>query len=144
MEHKGFECKKVKYATEEYALFDIERIGKKSNRSKVPTRAYFCHCGSWHLTSRIDEKQILISKLRLENHELKLKIKELNKINQEGLSELERTERLELRRDKMILELRTGLKTTQKHNKSLQKTNAELIHKNLMLEKKNELLESKK
>lgn len=144
MQNKGFECKKVKYATEEYALFDIERIGKKSNRSKVPTRAYFCRCGSWHLTSIIDSKQILISKLRLENHELKLKIKELNKINQEGLSELEKTERLELRRDKMILELRTGLKTTQKHNKSLQKTNAELIHRNLMLEKKNELLESEK
>lgn len=110
----------------------------------MPTRAYFCYCGSWHLTSRIDEKQILISKLRLEIHELKLKVKELSKINKEGLSELEKNERLEIRRDAMILELRTGLKTTQKHNKSLQRTNAELIHKNLMLEKKNLLLESEK
>lgn len=143
MQDKIFECKKVKYSTKEFALFDIERIKKKSKRNKIPNRAYLCKCGSWHLTSGMDNNKILISKLQLENFELKERIKELTKINQDVLSELEKDERLKIRKDKTVLELKTGLKTTQKHNKSLIKTNADLIHKNLMLEKKLESLQSK-
>lgn len=144
MEEVEFVCRKVKYASEEFALFDIHRIKIKSSRKIIPTRVYFCRCGSWHLTSRMDNKQVLISKLQLENHQLKLKVEELTKMNQEGLSELDKNERLELRRDKMLKEFKKGLKTTQTHNKALYKTNSELIHKNLMLENKLKSLESKK
>lgn len=64
MDHNKFQCKKVKYSTEEFALFDIERIKQKSTRNKIPSRAYLCFCGSWHLTSKIDRKDQVINELR--------------------------------------------------------------------------------
>lgn len=51
-------CNKVKYASEALALSDIARIRKKSTREKIPTRAYKCSGGAWHLTSRPDIKTI--------------------------------------------------------------------------------------
>jgi hypothetical protein len=123
---------------------DIERIKRKSNRSVIPSRAYFCFCGSWHLTSKVDKKDDFITKLKIQIDELKSKVNELTKMNQDGLSELDKQERFELRKDKMIKELREGLKTTQKHNKSLLKSNADLIHKNIMLQKELDLLKSEK
>lgn len=45
-------CKKVSYATKEFAMIDIERIRKKPRRKRTPLRAYKCGCGAWHLTSQ--------------------------------------------------------------------------------------------
>lgn len=53
-------CEKTRYASEQAALEDIERIQKKSTRSKVPVRAYLCGCGSWHLTSKLSKGAIAI------------------------------------------------------------------------------------
>jgi hypothetical protein len=144
MENKHFECKKVKYSTEQFAVNDIERIRKKSNREIIPTRAYFCFCGSWHLTSKIDKKDIVISKLMVEISELKLKIDELSKIHKKELYELDKQERYELRKNRMLEELKKVLKSTQKNNKSIRKTNADLIHKNIMLQKELDLIKSSK
>jgi hypothetical protein len=144
MENNHFECKKVKYSSEQFAVMDIERIRKKSNREIIPTRAYFCFCGSWHLTSKIDKKDIVISELRVEISELKLKIDELSKIHKKEQYELDKQERYELRKDRMFSQLKAELNSNKKRNKTLLKTNSDLIHKNTMLQKELDLLKSEK
>jgi hypothetical protein len=122
MENNYFECKKVQYASEEYALFDVRRIRKISERSKMPVRAYLCFCGSWHLTSRADKKDEVISELKIKNNELENQIKELTNL---GKSNAE--ERLALRTNKIIIELRKGMETCRERNKALLKNNNDLI-----------------
>ena len=122
MENNHFECKKVQYASEEYALFDVRRIKKISERSKMPVRAYLCFCGSWHLTSRADKKDEIISELQIKNKELEKQIKELTNLGKSNADE-----RLALRTNKMIIELRKGMETCRQRNKILVKTNNDLI-----------------
>ena len=122
MENNNFECKKVQYASEEYALFDVRRIKKISERSKMPVRAYLCFCGSWHLTSRADKKDEIISELKIKNNELEKQIKELGNL---GKSNAE--ERLALRTNKTIIELRKCMETCTQRNKILVKNNNDLI-----------------
>ena len=122
MENNNFECKKVQYSSEEYALFDVRRIKKISERSKMPVRAYLCFCGSWHLTSRADKKDEIISELKIKNNELEKQIKELGNL---GKSNAE--ERLALRTNKTIIELRKGMETCTQRNKILVKNNNDLI-----------------
>ena len=76
-------CNKTRYITEKYALLDIERIQKKSNRDKIPQRAYFCKkCNGWHLTSHKDFKT------QIEEFELKLaKLKDIIKNYKKYLQE---------------------------------------------------------
>lgn len=122
MENNYFECKKVQYASEEYALFDVCRIKKISNRSKMPVRAYLCFCGSWHLTSRADKKDEIISELKIKNKELEIQIKELTNLGKSNADE-----RLALRTNKMIIELKKGMETCRQRNKILVKNNSDLI-----------------
>ena len=73
-------CKKVSYSSQVFALEDLIRIVKKSDRDTVPIRAYKCDfCGKWHLTSHKDKLEDKIQKylgiireLRANNKELKI------------------------------------------------------------------------
>ena len=80
MENNRSQCKKVKYASEEYALFDVSRIKKKSNRDIVPFRVYLCHCGSWHLTSKLDKREAEINELKIKNIELQKELESYKKV----------------------------------------------------------------
>lgn len=122
MQNNYFECKKVQYASEEYALYDVRRIKKISERSKMPVRAYICFCGSWHLTSRADKKDEIISELKIKNNELEKQIKELSNLGKSNADE-----RLALRTNKTIIELRKGMETCTQRNKILVKNNSDLI-----------------
>ena len=128
MQNNYFECKKVQYASEEYALFDVRRIKKISDRSKMPVRAYLCFCGSWHLTSRADKKDEIISELKIKNNELEKQIKELSNLDKSNADE-----RLALRTNKTIIELRKGMETCTQRNKILVKNNNDLISQLIQL-----------
>lgn len=128
MQNNYFECKKVQYASEEYALFDVRRIKKISERSKMPVRAYLCFCGSWHLTSRADKKDEIISELKIKNNELEKQIKELSNLGKSNADE-----RLALRTNKTIIELRKGMETCTQRNKILVKNNNDLISQLIQL-----------
>ena len=69
-------CKKVKYSSEKDALFALDKIRLDSNRKVIPIRAYHCHCGLWHLTSRLDIKDI-----QKENEKLRTELSELKNKN---------------------------------------------------------------
>ena len=48
----GKYCKKVSFATQEYADAYITKLQKTSQREKVPVASYLCtKCNCWHLTS---------------------------------------------------------------------------------------------
>ncbi len=122
--------KKVKYASEKDALFDIKRIQKTSNRSVVPTRAYKCYsCGSYHLTSRIDYKDLDIIKLQKEIKRLKGELKLLESKNAEEIN----SELKKIRRESIILEMKKENSTLRKKNKQLREDNSNLINSNQML-----------
>lgn len=48
-------CEKVRYETSGAATSAITTLKKRSRRSKIPTRSYFCvDCKGYHLTSKPD------------------------------------------------------------------------------------------
>lgn len=69
-------CKKVGYDTEQNAIETLYKLGRKLNPKKKPIRIYQCYCGKWHLTSRMDVKDI-----SSENEILKKRIAELEETN---------------------------------------------------------------
>jgi hypothetical protein len=103
-------------------------LKKISDRSKMPVRAYFCFCGSWHLTSRADKKDEIISELKIKNNELEKQMKELTNL---GKSNAE--EKLALRTNKTIIELRKGMENLTQKNKILVKNNNDLISQLIQL-----------
>ena len=54
--------KKVRFGSEKAAQYTIDKIKNKSKRSRIPTRAYKCNCGAWHLTSKPDNRKNLTNK----------------------------------------------------------------------------------
>jgi superfamily II DNA or RNA helicase len=92
-----------KYASEEYARFDIARIKKKSNRDIVPFRVYFCHCGSWHLTSKLDKREAEINELKIKNIELQKELNETKNDFQKRLDEITKNQNIE---DKIVKKVR--------------------------------------
>ena len=49
------DCTKTKFANERFALEWIEKLKKTSVRKVKPVRTYMCqYCGSWHLTSKVE------------------------------------------------------------------------------------------
>jgi len=142
MENNYFDCKKVKYASEEYALFDVSRIKKKSNRDIVPFRVYFCHCGSWHLTSKLDKREAEINELKIKNIELQKELDEIKSEFQNRLDEIiknqNKEDRILIKTDARILELQKGLQTSQIKTKELREINIQLICELIQLKKKYE------
>ena len=140
MENNHFQCKKVKYASEEYARFDIARIKKKSNRDIVPFRVYLCHCGSWHLTSKLDKREAEINELKIKNIELQKELNETKNDFQKRLDEITKNQNIEdrilIKTDERIIELQKGLASSNRKTKDLRKTNLELICELVRLRKK--------
>ena len=142
MENNHFQCKKVKYASEEYARYDISRIKQKSDRDKIPFRVYLCHCGSWHLTSKFDKREDEINELKIKNIELKKELDEIKSEFQKRLDEITKNQNIEdrilIKTDARILELQKGLQTSNAKTKELRKINIELICELIQLKKKYE------
>ena len=123
------ECLKSKYRDEKSALDDIKLISKKSNRTKIPIRAYLCrHCSSWHLTSAPD-----FTSIKEENEILK---KELKKISQEFIN-YKKSERKgllkEIKKESYVSQLKSQLSKKKEIIKHLRNNNSELISKNIQL-----------
>lgn len=71
------ECTKVKFGTEEYALFHIAKYNKLNSRDKLPASTYKCkYCKSWHITSQIQNNELV-----LDNEEFRSQLIEQIKIN---------------------------------------------------------------
>ena len=116
------ECKKAKYANEEFANEDILRIKKYSTRNSVPQRAYLCPlCNFWHLTSKRDTKDEEIVRLNKQISELQEEIILLKSPNREL--------KLSLLKDKSLKGLREINSTLRKKNKQLMSDNLMLINK---------------
>lgn len=116
------ECRKVKYATQKAAEQDIKRIQAKSTRNRVPVRAYFCKCGSWHITSQENKYIDEIKALKLEIAVLKDKIQALEKNENHQI-------KLALRRDEALIVAKKVVKKHQELIKKLRKSNSELLMK---------------
>jgi hypothetical protein len=129
MENQHFECKKVKYSSEKFALYDVERIKKKSDREKIPFRVYFCHCGSWHLTIKFDKRVAEINEHKIKKSELQ---KELNELKRNA----NKDDRILIKTDERIVELTKKNNTLTKQNKDLRSTNSDLVNKLIQLKKK--------
>jgi len=86
------ECKKTKFASEKEALVRLGKIKNRPQKEVFPIRAYLCRCLFWHLTSRLDVKDIQKENenLKLVNikliEELRTLKSEQNKINSLGVS----------------------------------------------------------
>jgi hypothetical protein len=128
------ECTKVQYTSERFAMMDIDRIKKKSNRDKVPVRAYFCDiCDFWHLTSTKDKNTELkdnrILSLEAEIKTLKLKINELEKSNN-------KEDRALVKADERVVELTKGLVKHKELIRKIRYESNDLISKNIQLQNK--------
>lgn len=136
-------CKKVRYATEQFAREDVKRIQKKSTRDKVPYRAYFCdECRAWHLTSQKDWKIEKINVLEEKVKEQQLEIEKLKKI-----TELDRNlEKIPAEADIKEEKLRVKIKRQKKVLNRLRREVGNLTSRNSFLERqhKERLIEFKK
>lgn len=121
-------CIKVKYTTERFALEDIDRIKRKSIRKKIPTRAYFCKCGFWHLTSKPDKRDEVVFALLDEIKLLKHKLDSLT-------LEKNREDRIQIKTDIRIKELNERNKKLQKTNSSIRYDLSTVIAKNIQLQR---------
>jgi chromosome segregation ATPase len=132
-------CKKVQYTSEQFALEDIIRIRKQSNRSRIPLRAYYCDkCNFWHLTSKADSSAEQISTLQQKLLEAEKTIKELKQSVREceQRSILSKGERKELKREKVIAEKDAQIKSLRETEKKLRSDISTLIAKNIQLNNK--------
>lgn len=147
-------CKKTRYSSEVFAMLDIARIRSKSNRDKVPVRAYKCpECKYWHLTSKHSRAQEAIKMLTAQ---LKETTKERDELAQEKKQWKQLQSRLDdvmgqnktLRKqvndknsaDERVKEMQTQISKQKKINDKQKEDNNYLIAENLRLKSMNELL----
>jgi hypothetical protein len=71
---KPSKCKKIAYKSEIDARLMLVKLQNKKSTKKKPVRFYQCFCGKWHLTSRLDVKDI-----SLENENLRIELEKLKK-----------------------------------------------------------------
>lgn len=76
-------CKKVKFRSEQDALFHIAKRRETSKKS-VSIRTYFCpHCNCWHLTSQLPRVEMLLEKTKIKSAEIILRLeKEIERLKQ--------------------------------------------------------------
>jgi len=132
MGNRNKECMKVQYTSEQFALEDIKRIRKQSNRSRVPLRAYYCDkCNFWHLTSNADSSSEKIATLQQKLLEAEKTIKELKQSIRECEQKniLSKGERKELKREQLIAEKDTQIKSLRETEKKLRNDISILITK---------------
>lgn len=54
------ECLKVKFGSEEYALFHISKHRKRNAEKGLQARAYKCnYCNGWHITSQVHNSELI-------------------------------------------------------------------------------------
>jgi hypothetical protein len=73
------ECRKVKFLTQEYAEYHIDKHKKRAIKKGKKARSYECHiCKCWHITSRVDFREVIKDNDNLftRNKELEEKMKE--------------------------------------------------------------------
>ncbi len=122
------DCKKTKYATEKFALNDLERI-----RSK---------CGSWHLTSqpnwnvKIAELEAIIKTLLEEKQALVGEKNTLAEKNKSLESSIQKAEHKQVSSDPRIIALNKTVRKAKDLIRKLRKSNSSLISENLHLKKK--------
>lgn len=133
-------CTKVQYTSEEFALNDIKRIKLISKRSRQPFRTYYCkYCNFWHISSTsnkvydsLKSAETELETLKAERITLLKTIKELKAFND---SEEGSLQRLTIRREDTVAQLRTQVQQLNKRVKQLTTVNKDLIYRNLQLEK---------
>lgn len=132
-------CTKVQYTTEEFAIEDIKRIKLKSNRSRIPLRAYYCvRCNFWHLTSTKGPSDN--QKLELALQEIE-ELKETNKQLRAEINVIKQApsstgDKLAIRKDLRVMELTERNKKISEEIRKLRTDNSNLIASNLQLRKK--------
>jgi len=129
--------KKSCYSSEKEALAHIEIIKKKSTRNKIPVSAYFCQCGRWHITSRINQQKLIETNNELgrEIEKQKNEIKLLKELNSSILKKNNKKENIEVKIDKRVKEINLALMEQKKVIKRIRQDNEELIIENIKLKK---------
>lgn len=125
------ECTKTKFANEEAAIYTLNKIAKKNQDRKRPTRSYKCKlCGLWHLTSR-PEINVIIK----ENEALKIEIEDLKnrpvivKVEKAPVNPQETKEfRKAVRKEAMYKELRKQMSFANEAIKKLYAEKDQLIY----------------
>lgn len=129
-------CPKVRYSSEQHAMFDVNRIQKRSTRSRVPIRAYKCKCGSWHITSKDDNlyDKIIIERERVDELLIEIKnykdeIAGLKLENVKIAAGHRKKENVEIRADERVVEYARIIKSQKELIKKLRNYNKELCGK---------------
>lgn len=118
------ECNKTKYATEDAANKDIQRIKKTSTRSTIPIRSYYCgDCTAWHITSKEPHLVTQLKAISKELEDLKSDYKRLDTQYNVIFSE-----------NKV---LKNYLEKSKNEQKSLIGKNKSLLNENMQLRKNN-------
>lgn len=129
-------CTKTKFSSQQFALDYIKIIKGKSNRSKIPTRAYLCrHCNAWHLTSKLDYKAMYENEL-IKTGELKKQIEELIKQIAQITSKQLKKEKQKLKGNPLVTQLQHQIQLLNQRIKKVKQDNQELIIENLKLKNK--------
>ena len=116
-------CTKTKYTSQQFAIDDIERIKKKSTRSIIPIRSYYCSCGFWHITSKIDHYEL--------KHQIEV-LEELNKIiNDQNKKDTE----IAIRTDERIVKLNQKIQKLYKLLSVIRDDKLNLINEIVKLKK---------
>ena len=137
------DCKKTKYATEAFALSDLERIKKnKVQREKVPIAVYLCKCGSWHLTSqpnwtiKISELEGVVKTLKEEKKALVAEITKLVEKNKALQDSIKKAEYKTVSSEPRVIMLNKTKRKAKELIRKLRKSNSTLISENIQLKKK--------
>ena len=129
-------CKKVSFATENDALYYVDKLQRTSTRQRIPNDTYLCpHCLSWHLTSKTNYLVLENSKLKRDIISLNTQI-ELLKFENEKLRQ--GTDKEIAKEIKILDRVQEFNTTVTKLNKTvikLRKDNSTLISKLIQLEK---------
>ena len=120
------QCNKTKYATEDAANKDIQRIKKTSTRSTIPIRSYYCgDCTAWHLTSKEPHLVTQLKSVSKELEDLKSDYKRLDTQYNVIFSE-----------NKV---LKKSVEKISNENKSLIGKNKSLLNENMQFRKNKEI-----
>ena len=126
------ECKKTKYATQEYIDSEIKRNKKRYKKRGLIISSYKCPiCNLFHLTKTVNYSKI-IKELTVKNDELTKENIELKKQLKEGIKK----ELLEMANgNPIILQIKSVNKKLKKENEELRKFRDELLQKVLLSQK---------
>ncbi len=138
---ENIQCTKVKFASQKYADFHIQKHKLENDKKGLKARSYKCKIcpNSWHITSKVEN-----CKLIEDNEALLLKVEELKETNQR-LSNLNQKllnqERKDLRQEAVVEVLENSISKKAEAILSMSKKIKELTSFNDALIKKIDSLE---